>query len=444
MAKFERLPQENPNESTFSLQHDDSVKRGPTTIRGSWKSGTLGCAIAAGFVLVLNIIIVIWVEARTTYSHLGKRDGKRTLYDGDCKTTKELNTAVHLLINIFSTVLLGASNYCMQCMSAPTRSEVDLAHSQSRWVDIGVPSIRNLKYVSRTRLVLWSLLGLSSIPLHIFYNSTVFSSLGAHTYDVFSVSRPFADNPTAKVDTFTGYLHGDNGTVSGEALLETVNLRNLEVLGGSECITAYAQTYQTKRGSIFLVRSNTNQHAGRGYNFSEVGFEARNVPLNGIDDFAPYEWICRKVPAQCGTTPQFGRNCDTFIPCLAIEHIDWEPFGQEYASCLSEKITEKCQLSLSIHLALVVLAIGVIKTGVMLYIALRFREKPLLTIGDAVASFLQRPDEFTKLACLAAKHDGRPIFNRGGMGGQVRRFSAKPLRRYVTASSTRFVVTSLL
>lgn len=167
MAKFERLPQENPNESTFSLQDDDSAKRRPTTIRGSWKSGTLGCAIAAGFVLTLNIIIVIWVEARTKYSHLGKRDGKRTLYDGDCKTTKQLNTAVHLLINLFSTVLLGASNYCMQCMSAPTRAEVDLAHSQSRWVDIGVPSIRNLKYVSRTRFIMWSLLGLSSLPSHI-------------------------------------------------------------------------------------------------------------------------------------------------------------------------------------------------------------------------------------------------------------------------------------
>lgn len=261
---------------------------------------------------------------------------------------------------------------------------------------------------------------------------------------MFSVSRPFADNPTGKVDMFTSSFGGYNGTIFGEALLETVNLRNLESLEGSNCIAAYAQTYQTKRGSIFLIRSNTNHHGSGGYNFSEVGFEARNVPLNGMNDFSPYEWICRNVPTQCGTTPKFGRNCDTFIPCLTTQHIEWAPFGQEYAFCLSEKITEQCQLGLSIHLALVVLAMGIIKTGVMLYIALRFREKPLLTIGDAVASFLQRPDEFTKLACLAGKNDGRSIFNKGRIGGRARRFSAKPVRRYVTASLTRFLVVCLL
>ncbi|OCK80650.1 hypothetical protein K432DRAFT_434615 [Lepidopterella palustris CBS 459.81] len=428
MVKFERLPQENPYE-------------------GSWNPGTLGCAIAAGSVLILNTVIVVWVEARNGFPHLGKRDGKRTLFYGDCETTKQLNTAVHLLINLFSTILLGASNYCMQCMSAPTRAEVDLAHSQSRWVDIGVPSIKNLKHVSKTRVVLWFLLILSSLPLHVFYNSTVFSSLGANTYDVFSVSRAWADNPTAKVDKFSGSFDVYNETISGEALLETVNLSDLETLGTNDCITAYAQIYQTTRGSVFLIRSVTNRFGGdtndSDYPLSEVGFEARNVPLNGMNDFSPYEWICRDVPTKCGATPEFGRNCDTFVPCLTEYNTDWAPFGQEYAFCLSEKITENCQLGLSIHLALVVLSMGLFKTGVMLYIALRFREKPLLTIGDAVASFLQRPDDFTQQACLAGKNDVETIFNNRRMGGQALRFSAKPVRRYRAASSTRFVVMCL-
>jgi glutaredoxin-related protein len=66
-----------------------------------------------------------------------------------------------------STILLGASNYCMQCMSAPTRAEAEQAHAKFRWVDIGTPSIRNLGKIRGLRVVLWLLLGISSLPLHL-------------------------------------------------------------------------------------------------------------------------------------------------------------------------------------------------------------------------------------------------------------------------------------
>jgi hypothetical protein len=72
-----------------------------------------------------------------------------------------------LLINALSTILLSASNYTMQCLSAPTRSEVDDAHSTGKWLDIGVPSVRNLGRIARKRVILWWLLGASSLPLHL-------------------------------------------------------------------------------------------------------------------------------------------------------------------------------------------------------------------------------------------------------------------------------------
>lgn len=92
---------------------------------------------------------------------------------------------LHICINILSTLLLSASNceynpksFCtsglqaadtMQVISSPTRSEVDKAHQASRWLDIGVPGIRNLISITKTRVVWWALLAISSIPLHLLY-----------------------------------------------------------------------------------------------------------------------------------------------------------------------------------------------------------------------------------------------------------------------------------
>lgn len=92
--------------------------------------------------------------------------GVVSLYEGSCSWAKNVDIAAHLLINALSTLLLGASNLCMQLLAAPTRKEVDKAHSQNRWLDIGVPSWRNLKSIKRTRCLMWCVLGLSSVPLH--------------------------------------------------------------------------------------------------------------------------------------------------------------------------------------------------------------------------------------------------------------------------------------
>lgn len=169
---YDKVPQSNPYEVTPFIQAGDGTSEKPRKTRINWKSGALACFCAGGAVFLLNLIIVIWQEARTGFQSVGRSNGKRVLYDGNCDTTKKLNIAAHLLINVFSTILLGASNYCMQCMSAPTRADADRAHARFRWVDIGVPSVRNLRHVSGGRAVVWFLLGLSSLPLHLLYNTT--------------------------------------------------------------------------------------------------------------------------------------------------------------------------------------------------------------------------------------------------------------------------------
>lgn len=144
-----------------------SKGKGSRSTHPPWKTGIRYCALSGSLVFLLNTIFLLAGEGRAGFPPLSSNDGKRVLYDGQCDTTKKINIGIHLLINILGTILLGASNYCMQCMSAPTRAEVDRAHAKFRWVDIGVPSIRNLRKIRGLRVVLWLLLGLTSLPLHL-------------------------------------------------------------------------------------------------------------------------------------------------------------------------------------------------------------------------------------------------------------------------------------
>jgi hypothetical protein len=127
-----------------------------------WRFGAINGAMAVSLVLLINLIVTIVFSAR--------KDG--VLFVGNCDRARSMNTGLHLLINVLSTVLLSSSNYCMQCLSAPTRKEVDEAHSKGKWLDIGVQSVHNLRHIyntDRKRAVVWFLIGLSSVPLHLLW-----------------------------------------------------------------------------------------------------------------------------------------------------------------------------------------------------------------------------------------------------------------------------------
>jgi hypothetical protein len=128
---------------------------------GGWRTGCTYCAITSTMVFLANSLLIIWASKKPS-----AEPGIGILYEGSCDTTKNLSLLAHLIINVLSTLMLSASNYTMQCLSAPTRAEVDRAHAKKKWLDIGVPSVRNLGKISFTRICLWSLLAMSSVPLH--------------------------------------------------------------------------------------------------------------------------------------------------------------------------------------------------------------------------------------------------------------------------------------
>jgi len=121
----------------------------------------------ACFAMVTTICVTNFVLAGLLWSFYDSSvDGVVTLYQGDCTTVGRVDTATHLLINILSTLLMGASNMILQLIAAPTRKEVNRAHKAGTWLDIGVPSFRNLSRISRVSCAIWCCLALSSIPIH--------------------------------------------------------------------------------------------------------------------------------------------------------------------------------------------------------------------------------------------------------------------------------------
>jgi hypothetical protein len=118
--------------------------------------------IVISAILVSNFGLTVFAA-----SQFESQRGVGLIYQGDCATVGKLNLWLHLLINLLSTGMLSASNYCMQLQAAPTRSNIDEAHKAGKWLDIGVPSLRNLGHINGWRKASWALLAFSSVPIHL-------------------------------------------------------------------------------------------------------------------------------------------------------------------------------------------------------------------------------------------------------------------------------------
>jgi hypothetical protein len=154
--KYSEVPADESQASkyrqqTFQQRHFGGIKR---TLR------------AFTFVAVIVLIVnVIWlVYAKTKY---GIVDGYGTIRKGECSEVKQLNTWLHLVINILSTLLLTGSNAFMSAFSCPSRAELDREHARGRTLHVGILSFGNLRGIAKRKSLVVILLALTSIPFHL-------------------------------------------------------------------------------------------------------------------------------------------------------------------------------------------------------------------------------------------------------------------------------------
>lgn len=400
--------------------------------------------MVAAVVLVINLILTIWAVSIS-----GVQNGLGTLHDGSCKRTATLTFLMHLAINVLSTLLLGASNYSMQCLSSPTRSEIDKAHGQGVWLDIGVPSVRNLRRLSTSRIVLWWLLAISSVPLHLLYNSAVFSSLCTGQYNVYLVSSEFLDG--APFDLSNVPIDDDDLTPDLTITTNTLkdyqkNQALLVKLEYKACVEVYTAPIISKNSDLLLVSTFSN--FTNAVLFGALGEESQliidnnefnvcfihawkscdpaGIIANSQEGIVNISQVAERLPSD------YMPSQNTYFPALDESDIQY---------CLSKSVEEHCKLQFSLAIMIVVIICNLIKTVCMSIIAWKQDPEPLVTLGDAIASFLDRPDVTTEGNCMV----GKPRFeNSRSWDLLLCRWDPKRLHWWRAASKRRWLACNVL
>ncbi|KAJ4258087.1 hypothetical protein NW762_008227 [Fusarium torreyae] len=386
--------------------------------------------------------------------------GQSLLYKGNCDTTARANLWIHLAINIIGTGVLASSNFFMQSLVAPTRAEVDAAHSSGRWLEIGVQSLKNFGFLGWRKILFWSLFSLSSVPLHLVFNGCVLESKGTNGFTLLLGTEDLASGGWTGLKSITSaaleasgdrLIYENTETLKriNESLTSSETRDNWVRIGFEDCMSRYNDPSKslTHWRHVIMVIYNYNdlyQNETQGWKRSEVLRNTTGVahlndtnPLWTVDSFIRNgkvngllsnsgQYISDPSVNPIGFGGQqnairvYTKNIwivqgtsNLFDPVSGLLVMDRTFVRPEHQvmlvdHCYSEKYEAPCRLSVSNSLLLIVCVMCAFKC-VLCFLVLKLRvwgnESPLMTPGDAIASFIARPDEETKGMCTLSRDD---------------------------------------
>ncbi|KAG0126949.1 hypothetical protein HOY82DRAFT_491143 [Tuber indicum] len=328
-------------------------------------------------------------------------------------------------------------------------------------MDIGVPSIRNLFKIKSERAVLWMVIGVTSIPLHLLYNSAVYNSIAANNFVVTLVTSNHFDQPpyssmTEALFDFYREMYNitntDEGLVPlrGDALFRKVlekydaSSGDYEDLTPRECTQLYNTDFMSSHRNVFLI---TKDSFNATHNSTLL-----NIIHVRADGIVPSSWMCDYDWAFPGETyMRSGRACNPSD--LASDVSNGSPWliqlptedQVEISGCKSEKTSkpEKWKVQLSLGIMAVVICCNIVKASCMIIAVVRSREPTLVTLGDAMDSFLRIPDQTTVGMCFADRRFVKREWRRGRTG--PRQWKRKGVQRWwASASKTRWITCNFL
>jgi hypothetical protein len=248
------------------------------------------------------------------------------------------------------------------------------------------------------------------------YNSVVFSSIPSNSYFAFSVGKSFVSDPEClgceRMDLAGEFRAIDfNATIQG--LHQSARDGTLDRLENSDCIDQYGKMFQTSRRHVLLVASEDNLRVANqadfpnGTNIYSKGWFAADDAMDIWDLNNIYNWICSGIKL-------YTRACYKEIGRVRDNPNSWVVNGYPVDHCLSERATPRCKLQLNTSIAILVTALNLFKAILMFCTVLLVKEDPLMTMGDAVASFMTNNDMTTKNMCLLTNDDTKTMFVRTG------------------------------
>lgn len=434
----------------------------------SWKNAArLNCFILGLFIfplLGLTILSSVKSTNRSQFFMLPARP---------CKSVSKMNKGLHLVLNMLSSLILASSNFFMQILNAPSRSEIERAHRKGTWLEIGVPSIRNTFQVSWVKTFLWIVLFLSSIPLHLIFNSAVFQvDKISGDFEMTVASEAFLRGTsffvpgaslwkpwlypfnwaywTADIDravkpspeSLAAYLKNASAAIN-KNVLDQHPEKNWKRLNATDCYRQYADykcngirshkdvlvilrepvgwtrnetwSSDTNQTAVWDFAIPNNQHNSLWF-FSNCTMSTRgyagnscrsNCLSNGGNASNPRSWITDNL--------EFDRwfhdahNYPSYYGgTLEVDHT-----RLQVSHCLAEPLQQTCRIGISTRLLLVVLICVVVKAIAALAVTWTLSHQPdesLVTIGDALASFIRNPDSNTRGSCICDQKEAKTIF----------------------------------
>ncbi|KAH7385720.1 hypothetical protein BKA66DRAFT_440890 [Pyrenochaeta sp. MPI-SDFR-AT-0127] len=351
-----------------------------------WRMGVLSCSCIVGFVLCCNIALLI----AGFYSKAGfNKDGVADLIAGEEDVITRWNTMLHLLINILSTILLAGSNYTMQVLSSPTREEIDNAHKRGDCLEIGLLSFRNLRRISGKRVLLGTVLALSSIPLHLFYNASMFKITTFHDHRVIAIDTT-SDNFTQIRDRIDMYTK----------------------LNNDQWKQVYGRHDVSQYGDLYLI-------------VDQVTFDGTDHSVGNISSFFPFEfstlydvgnialsaergWMTYGGGAAPDGTWLLPNGSGIYNQERFTIYGNPLPSSMHMAYGLATNVNPQSRVQISLYFMAAVLAFNFLTLIVMVFVLVSDRADYIVTLGDASASFLEVPDPNTDGKCLLWAGDLQP------------------------------------
>ncbi|KAF1966152.1 hypothetical protein BU23DRAFT_417826, partial [Bimuria novae-zelandiae CBS 107.79] len=271
-------------------------------------------------------------------------------------------------------VLIGSCiNYTMQVLSSPTRKEIDRAHRNGKWFDIGVLGVHNLRRIPLKRLMLCSILILSSSPLHLFYNSAAIYITATNEFKVFFLTQG-SNNEASLPDNVT-FTRLSNLDWRAEYRSNIVNFGDLYL-----AIDDYA-SHINLTNQTGLPSEKSRLPAGY-----QLPYEPKYPTGLGEMLFNLTDWLNVSV---------MYRDEDHSTTNRAIyAHV---------AGGYATNVSTKSRIQLSLSFLTIVIVCNAIKLATMLWVLYLEKSEFVVTLGDGAASFLEFRDPTTEKFCVFSK-----------------------------------------
>ena len=221
------------------------------------------------------------------------------------------------------------------------------------------------------------------------------------------------------IQLFTSMLEGYNASTP-----------SYEDLTPSQCAKFYNTNFVSQRRNLFLI---TNRTSTATFNNTLLAF----FDIQG-DDPSPTNWMCLNSmlgSPGCDTsklTSMVANGHPWLVKLSAEEEV-------EIIGCRSEITDEKCKVQFSLGIMIAVICCNLVKACAMILTVVRSREPTLVTLGDAIDSFLRIPDPTTMGACFADRRFIDREWRRGWKTGP-RQWKQKGVQRWWTSvSKTRWI-----